>query len=308
MRTEQGVLRISIGVTVAVAAFGIAFGLLSGSFSIVFDGIYALADAGMTVLALWVSALIVKSVQGTSLKGRLARRFTMGFWHLEPIVLGLNGILLITVSVYAFINAFSSILEGGRDLEFGFAIAYAVVTLLACITMAIVGWRANRSLQSDFVALDVKAWLMSSGITAALLVAFVIGVMVEGTAHAWITPYVDPTVLAIVCVVIIPIPIGTVRQALADILLIAPTDLQEQVDRVAVQTVERHGFTSFRAYVARVGRARQIELYFLVPPGLPAKPIEEWDRIRDGIGEAIGGDIDNRWLTIAFTADAEWAE
>ncbi|SOC38380.1 predicted Co/Zn/Cd cation transporter (cation efflux family) [Rhizobium subbaraonis] len=308
MRTEQGVLRMSIAATVAVATFGIVFGLLSGSFSIVFDGVYALADAGMTVLALWVSMLIVRSVQGASPKGRFARRFTMGFWHLEPMVLGLNGVLLIAVSIYAFINAIASILNGGRELEFGLAIVYACVTLVTCLGMALYGSRANRSLQSDFVALDAKAWVMSGGITLALLIAFVIGYALQGTAHDWIAPYVDPAVLALVCLVIIPMPIGTVRQAMADVLLLAPTDLQEMVDRIGAETVARHGFLSHRSYVARVGRARQIELYFIVPPGMAPKRIEEWDAIRDEVGLEIGGDIDNRWLTIAFTADPEWAE
>ncbi|MBD9372206.1 cation transporter [Rhizobium sp. ARZ01] len=307
MRTEQGVLRTSIAVTVVVAAFGIGFGLLSGSFSIAFDGVYALADAGMTVLALWVSSLILKSSQGVAPTGRFARRFTMGFWHLEPMVLGVNGALLITVSIYAFINAIFSILAGGRDLEFGFAIAYAVVTLAACAAMALIGWRANRTLRSDFVSLDVKAWLMSGGITAALLIAFVIGYAIEGTQYGWIAPYIDPAVLALICLVIIPLPISTVQQALADILLMAPPDLQKHVDRVAAETVKRLGFLSYRAYVARVGRSREIELYFIVPPNQPARTIEEWDRIRDAIGDAIGGDVDNRWLTIAFTADPEWA-
>ena len=89
MLSEQGFLRASIIATVVVATLGIAFGLLSGSFSIAFDGAYSLIDAGMTGLALWVSSLIVKRA-GTS---ALGSRFNMGFWHLEPIVLGLNGTL-----------------------------------------------------------------------------------------------------------------------------------------------------------------------------------------------------------------------
>ncbi len=308
MLSEQGVLRVSIAVTIAVAAFGIVFGLLSGSFAIAFDGFYSLADAGMTVLALWVSSLIVKSAQGDALSGRLRNRFTMGFWHLEPMVLGLNGVLLIAVAIYALINAITNILNGGHTLEFGFAITYAAVTLVACVTMAVIGARANRQLRSDFVALDVKAWIMSGGITAALLVAFILGFAVEGTRFGWLSPYVDPVVLVLVCIVIIPMPVATVRQAFADVLLITPADLKAHVDEVAEETVKRMGFVSYRAYVARVGRARQIELYFIVPPNLPAKTIEEWDRIRDEIGDAIGDESVNRWLTIAFTADVEWAE
>ncbi|MEG0637074.1 MAG: cation transporter, partial [Pseudomonas sp.] len=36
LSSEQGVLRISIAVTLLVASLGIAFGLASGSFSIIF--------------------------------------------------------------------------------------------------------------------------------------------------------------------------------------------------------------------------------------------------------------------------------
>ena len=172
MLSEQGFLRTSIVATVAVAAFGIVFGLLSGSFSIAFDGAYSLADAGMTILALWVSSLIVRSAEADALSGRLRNRFTMGFWHLEPIVLGLNGTLLMAVAIYALINAVITIVYGGNELRFGVAIVYAAVTLVVCMTMAVIGVRANRRLRSDFVALDVKAWMMSAGITSALLIAF----------------------------------------------------------------------------------------------------------------------------------------
>ena len=42
---EQRILRLSIGVTVVVSLFGVVFGLLSGSLSIVFDGVFAAIDA-----------------------------------------------------------------------------------------------------------------------------------------------------------------------------------------------------------------------------------------------------------------------
>lgn len=308
MQNEQGVLRVSIIATVLVAGFGIAFGILSRSSSITFDGVYALADAGMTVLALSVSSLIAKSAQNDALSRRLGNRFTMGFWHLEPMVLGMQGTLLFAVAIYALINAIISILNGGHHLEFGFAIVYAVVTLVACVAMAAFGTRANRRLQSDFVALDVRSWIMSGGITAALLLAFLIGYAADQAGHEWLSPYIDPVALAIVSLVIIPMPIGTMRQALADVLLIAPADLKAHVDQVAGDVVSRLGFLSYRAYVAKVGRAIQVELYFIAPQNWPAKSLEEWDHIRDEIGEAIGGESSDRWLTIAFTTDPEWAE
>ncbi len=305
---ERGVLRVSISITIAISAFGIAFGLLSGSFSILFDGIYSMIDASMSLLALAVVNLIRTYTDAAAASRRLQERFTVGFWHLEPMVLGLNGVLLIGVSAYAFFNAVSLLLEGGRELEFGFAIVYAVVTVIACALAAVLEMRANRRIRSDFIALDVRSWIMSGGITLALLVAFVIGLAIQDTSYGWLSPYVDPAVLAVVCLVIIPLPVGTVKQALADILLVTPSDLKAHVDAVARQAVATHGFVSFRAYVAKVGRAQQIELYFIVPQDAPPRAIAAWDAMRDAIGAAIGPDSPDRWLTIIFTGDMEWAE
>lgn len=307
MDTEQGVLRLSITVIVVFAVLGVVFGLLSGSFAIVFDGVYSLIDASMTTVALLVANLIATSTAGDLRNRRLVERFTMGFWHLEPIVLGVSGLLLTGAAMYALINAIDSFMTGGRELRFGRALVYAAITLVTCLAMWVFETRANRTIRSSFVALDAKGWLMAALIAAALLVAFVAGLAVEGTRWAWTAPYIDPAVLVLVCVVIIPMPLGTIRQALRDILLVTPPDLKEHVDAVAREVVQRHGFLDHRAYVARVGRGRQIELVFIVPPNGPARRVEEWDVLREQISEAIGGDPLHRWLTVEFTADPEWA-
>lgn len=57
-----------------------------------------------------------------------------------------------------------------------------------------------------------------------------------------------------------------------------------------------------------VPRPESIELAFIVPPGSPARTVEAWDRLRVEISDAIGGDMPNRWLTVEFTVDPEWAE
>jgi predicted Co/Zn/Cd cation transporter (cation efflux family) len=305
MMSEQSILKVSIGTTAFVAVIGVVFGVISGSSAIVFDGIYSLTDASMTTLALFISNLIGLSQKA---RGRFTQRFSVGFWHLEPMILGLNGALLTGSAVYGLINATSSIMQGGRDLPFGLGIAYSALAVAASLAMAIYVTRANRVIQSTFLKLDAKAWMISAALTGSLLAAFLFGYMIQGTRLAWMTPYVDPGILAVACLFIIPIPLGTVRQALADILLIAPIEMRQQVDDVASGVVLRHGFISHRAYVARVGRGRQIEIHFIVPKGLPARPLDEWDRLRNEIGDLLGGEGPNRWLTIAFTTDPEWAE
>nr|WP_286194697.1 cation transporter [Agrobacterium sp. Ap1] len=305
--SEQSLLRLSIAVTALLAAFGITVGLVSGSFAIVFDGFYSLTDAFMTILALLVSRLIVTSAEPTA-KGKLIDRFSVGFWHLEPMVLGLNGTLLMGAAVYAFISAVGSLLSGGRPIDFGPAVIFTIVTVTVSFAMWLFCRRANRALNSSFVALDSQAWAMTAALTSALLVAFAVGHAIEGTEFEWLSPYIDPGALALICLIIAPVPFSNVRQAVADILLVTPVELKQHVDAVAEAIVERHEFLSYRAYVARVGRGRQIELFFIAPSDWPPRHLSEWDAIRDEIGEAIGGEGPDRWLTIVFTGDPEWAD
>lgn len=308
LNNERGILRLSIATTLMVSALGVGFGLASGSFSILFDGVYSLVDAVMTILSLAVIRLIALSAVHSDHPAKLHERFSMGLWHLEPMVLGLNGLLATVVATYALFNAAISLLNGGRELNFGWAIIYAIFTFIACASAATIGYRANKKVQSDFVKLDVLGWAMSGGITFALLMAFIIGWLVDGTSYAAISPYIDPAVLAIICLILIPMPMRTIWQAFSDILMVTPVDMKMQVDQAASAFCKTHGFITHRAYIARVGRARQIEIYFIVPEDAPPQPMAHWDGLRDEFGDIIGGEGPNRWLTILFTSDMEWAE
>lgn len=307
MPTEQDVLRRSIIVTFLLALLGVGIGLMIGSFSIIFDGVYSLTDVIMTTIALLVSKLITASLAERT-QAKLVQHFTMGFWHLEPIVLALNGFVLTGTAFYALLNAITSLMNGGRALNFDHAIIFAAIGVVTALGMAIYDLRTNRRLQSSFIALDAKAWLISAGMTGSMLLAFIFGWAIQDSSWDWMSPYVDPAILALVCAIVLPTPIPTIRQALADILLMTPPDLKAQVDEVAQEVVSRYGFRGFRAYVARVGRGRQIELFFIVARGEPPRRLEEWDQIRDEIGVMIGEASPDRWLTIAFTTDVEWAE
>src|SRR5882757_7626155 len=203
---EQRMLRLSIGVTIVVSLFGVLFGLLSGSMSILFDGVFAAIDAAMSGLALFVSRLV--SGDNTN------RRFQFGYWHFEPMVLAFNGGALMLLCVYGSLTAVHSFLSGGRPLNFDWAIAYAVIVCVVSIGMAAYELRANRLVPSDLVRLDAQSWLMSAAVALALLAAFAIAWLLQGTALGYLTPYADPVMLALLNLMLAFVPIRTVLRAL----------------------------------------------------------------------------------------------
>ncbi len=295
---EQRMLRLSIGVTIIVSLFGVAFGLLSGSMSILFDGVFAAIDAAMSGLALFVSRLVSRESSN--------RSFQFGYWHIEPMVLAFNGGTLMLLCFYAFLNAVDSFLAGGRPLNFDWALLYAVTVCAACFGMWAYEFRANRRIGSDFVRLDAQSWLMSACVTSALLVAFAGAWSLSGTAFDPYTPYVDPVVLAVLTLALVFVPIRTVRRALREILLITPPELDAHVRSVMDRVIAEYGFRTYTSYVAKVGRAHFIEIHIAVPPTLRLDNVATVDAIRRDIAEAIGGEGPDRWLTIDFTADPSW--
>lgn len=303
MKTEQQALKVSLGAILAFAALGITFGLISGSYAIIFDGVFSLVDALMSVVSIAVSTLIVRSTT-SGLSTRMRRRFTMGFWHFEPMVLAVNALLMMSIGAYALVQSVMALLSGGRDIEFGPAVIYAAIILLLTSVVGFLEHRANKKIGSALVAMDVKGWVMAGGITGALLVAFILGMIVQDTDLEWMMPYIDPAVLAVVSVALLPVPVSTLRKAIADLALVTPQDVQQEAEDSAERVLEAEGFTDYRAYVSQVGRAKQIELVFQVPVDLPPKPLEEWDRIRTDIQRQLGAEDPNHWITVLFTTKA----
>lgn len=303
MRTEQQALKLSLAGILSVSALGIGFGITSGSFAVLFDGVFSLVDAVMSIISITVAGLIAKSA-ANELSQRTQDRFTMGFWHFEPIVLAVNALLMMAVTIYALFQAVESLLSGGREMEFGPAVIYAAAVVALSTVIAVVEHRANRRIASGFVAIDVKGWIMAGGVTGALLVAFLIGMLLDGTDLAWLMPYVDPAVLALVALVLLPVPFSTLRSSLAEISLVTPPELLDHAWRAAQEITSAEGFDDFRVYASQQGRARTVDVVFYVPTGQDPRPLEDWDRIRDAARARLDADDPHAWITISFTTKA----
>ena len=295
--TEQRVLRLSVLLSAALGAFALVFGLLSGSRSIVFDGLFSVIDVAMGLLGLWIARLVTR--EGN-------RTFQYGYWHIEPMSLAFYGGMLVVLCVYAFFDAVGSLLAGGREVELGWAIGYSLVMAAACFGMFAYEKHKNRAAKSDLLHLDAQSWLMSAMATTALVVAFAFAWVLGSTPYAHLAVYVDPAVLAFLSLAMIPIPIRTIRKALSEVLLMTPSDLDAEVRSVMDEVVARHGFASYTSYAAQVGRGEFIEIHIVVPPDYRFRTVGDLDAIRSEVANLLGTDDRDTWLTVDFTGSDAW--
>ena len=194
---EQRILKFSIGVTLAVSAVGFIGGLLVGSQAILFDGVYSLVDVALTLVSLSVLRLVAREQ---------SPRFQYGYWHLEPMVEALGGVILSLACVYALANAFIGLTTGGHEVKFGPALWWAALLSASNLAMAAFIAQRARHLRSALLWLDVRGWLLGGLMSLAVVLAFVLALVLHGGEwHHWV-PYLDSIVLALISLAVLPVP------------------------------------------------------------------------------------------------------
>nr|WP_199044319.1 cation transporter [Dyella sp. ASV24] len=294
---EQRLLRLSIGVTLLVGVACVAVGVLMHSQAIAFDGFYSLVDVVLTAGSLAVSHLVTS--EGS-------RRFQFGYWHLEPLVLVFNAAVLTVICSYGGFTALHGLMTGGHELAFGFGAVWAAVMGVASFAMALYMRREASALGSVLLQLDAKGWFIGGAISLAVLVGFVLAALIKGgSLNDW-TRYVDSAVLLLLTLALLPLPLGSLWQALREVLQLAPDALDQRVRDVMKSLVQERGYLEFTSYVAKIGRMRFIDIHILVESSRPLGDMGDVDEVRSEIARRIGSDIRVEWLTIVFTGRREW--
>lgn len=294
---EQHLLLESTVVTVVLAVGAVGVGFIASSRAIVFDGLFGLIEVPMGLVALLAARLASRDPD---------RRFQYGYWHVEPLALAFNSGATALLCVYGIIDSALAIMAGGREIDFGWSVAYFAVMSGVSLFVALRVQRANADLGSELLALDEYGWKLAAWESAAALLAFGFAWASLGTRFSGLARYVDPLVVAALCLVAIPVLVRTFNKAVAEILLITPADLHESIRNVMDEVVAARGFLGYTSHATKVGRGRFIEIHILVPADTPLGTAGEIDELRDEIAEALDADGPRDWLTIDFTADREW--
>ncbi|AJO76289.1 MULTISPECIES: cation diffusion facilitator family transporter [Pseudomonas] len=296
-RGEQALLKQSTILMFAVAIAGIVTGFVSGAESILFDGFFSLIATFIKVLMLITAKLIAKQSN---------HRFQFGFWHLEPMVLLIEGSFLLLIAIYALLNGVFGILNGGREIELGMVIVYAAVFTVVEFAYFFYVRHRNRRLKSSLIQFDNISWLVDAMLSVGLLVSFVTALLLKQYGHGEWAVYVDPLILIVLALSMLPPAFKILRPALRDVLGIAPDQLDDKVRSVMDAAKARHGFDDYISYVQKHGRARFIEIHIVLPAGYPLHGVATLDVLREEISTALGQADAARWLTISFTGDRKW--
>ncbi|MBL0634789.1 cation diffusion facilitator family transporter [Aeromonas dhakensis] len=296
IRTEKQALTLSLFGCITFAIFGIGYGLFVGSNAIMLDGIFTLFSMGMTGLGLITAYLVTRPSDA---------RFQYGYAHFEPIANVINGTIILLLCLAALYNGLTTLLAGGREIDLGHALIYAVVSTLFCGIIYLVEANVAERVNSELVRVDSKEWLVDTLLSTTLLIGFVVAIGLDAIGYGHYNRYIDPLLVSLLALCATLIPIKVLGRNLREVLKIAP---KGDVSRLVANEVEalrlRHGVECY-SHLAKSGRRFDLELNILVAPG-QEWPIERQDALRQELWSRLGDTLGDAWLSVCFTREKRW--
>lgn len=290
-RHERRALLVSIAATAALGVLGVIWGLVVGSQMILLDGAYAIVGIVLSALLLRASAVT---------EAGPTRRYHYGREAATPLVIAVQGLVLLGTLLYAALGAVAAIGGGGTDVDAGSAVVYSVIVTVASLGTWV--WLRARSAGSELLAAEATAWRIAALRGVGMIVGFSLMVGLDGTRWDEAVPYIDPSMVLITCALFVWTPLGMVRRTVVELLQGAPDEpVQSRVDAAVAEAQREHGFGEPEIRVAKIGPKLFVEIAAQAAGGTTiAEEHAAREEVRGRLEEALPYEI---WLTLELFPD-----
>lgn len=290
-----GALRLSVAAGVVAAVLAVVWGLVAGSSVIVFDGVSALIGLVLSVMSLLAARAATQDETA---------QYPYGRQSLIPLVVGGQGLARLALITFAIVDAVLVILAGGDEASAESAMLYAATSTALC---AVLWWRlASVESADDLVGAEVVGWRNATWLSLAILLGFgVVAALPDGAARDTASLYVDPVLLLLVGVAILPTPIRLLRTMTRELLEMRPPEDIERPARTAVlEACRAAGLPDPVVRMTKTGGRLYVEVDHVVDPG--TWDVADIDRLRRAIVDALASDRYTVWLNVDLSCDPEW--
>jgi cation diffusion facilitator family transporter len=300
MKEERTALKLSALGYLFMAVLGIGFAILTRSDAIMLSGFFSLIAFVMGLLSLKVADLVHQPGD---------EHFNFGYAHFEPFLNTIKALIILTVCAISLAAAIDALLHGGRRLDAGWAILYAVVATVVSFVVAAVQSRINKTTGSPLLAVDVKNWTLDGFINTGVGLAFLIAMVFTGTRWDSVVPYVDPILLILLVLALIWVPLTTVLENVGELLQIAPVaeeqkQVRERFDKAILHVPVEKSYVR----MVKIGRFFYCLCQLIMPPSYRIESVKDLDEIRGRIAAGLEGVHPRLVLDVLFTENEEWTK
>lgn len=292
---SEGMLRLSVVAGVVAAVLAVVWGLLAGSRVIVFDGVSAIIGLVLSVMSL-IAARAASRPE--------TPQYPYGRQSLIPLVVGGQGLARLALIIFALTDSVMVIASGGDEASASSAVMYAAVSTALCLAL----WWALGGARStdDLVRTELIGWRNATFLSFGILVGFgVVAVLPDGDARDVAVAYVDPVLMLIIGLAILPTPIRLLRTMSRELLEMRPAADVEVPARAAVlETCWAAGLPDPVVRMTKTGGRLYVEVDHVVAPG--TWDVADIDVLRRALVESLASERYTVWLNVDLSTDPAW--
>lgn len=297
VQTERKAIKwVMIG-DVLFAVLGIGFFYLTHSQAILMDGVYPVIDLLAALVTLRVVTLITQQASESQ---------PFGYAIFEPVLNFIKGILILLVILVALYAAIAAMLHGGREINADIAVFYSILASLLGFAMSYGLHRMNRKAQSPLIEVDIKGWLIGSILSVAVGLSFGVAIWMEHAGFERWVPYVDPTVILILILLMLPMPFQILKHNAFQIIGRSGNNEQTQRLQKEVEAVfATVNYQDIKVRYLQAGRMMYVQVYVQMDAasdfGLGGQ-----DRYRDALFQHLKQHYDYLSLDVIYTTHPIW--
>ncbi|MBT9316380.1 cation diffusion facilitator family transporter [Leptothoe spongobia] len=296
---EQRALKLTIFGNAGMVLLGLVFAVISSSEAILFDGVFSAIHLAISLLSLRVARLLYLPED---------KEFPFGYAMFEPLLNLGKGLVIAIVAIFALFSSAESMLNGGRPIEAGVAIWYAIAASTGCLILAWQQYRYAQASHSPILDVDAKNWLIDGLISGAVAVAFGLILFLQHSSLESLVPYADPALVILLVLFVLPIPIQTVRDNWAQIMGQAPADsLRQQVNDIVGNVLQPLPHEDYHLRPLMTGRLIYVQVYVKVSEQ-QAKDygVAHVDKMREQLYQQLQNAFPYLAMDLIVTCDRNW--
>jgi cation diffusion facilitator family transporter len=278
-KKERQALWVSSYGALALAVLGIVFAVFSGSEAILLDGLFSALGFFMALMTVYVARLVSRPDD---------ERFQYGYAHFAPLMNVLKSLVMAVLCFFALFSAVSTLSSGGQAMAVGSAVIYAMIATSFGAGLSLYLGKVAERTASVLVSLDAKAARLDMLLSAAVLVSFALGWLSLGTPMERYLDYLDPMVVAGLCLVALPVPLKVLWESGREVLLLAPDPaIQQSVIAEIEAALEGFPLVDHRIRMLKLGNVLAVTLHLRPSDDYRIESISDLDQVRLSIEDAL---------------------
>lgn len=296
MKKEQTAYVISIFAGLFMAVLGFVFSHITNSQSVYMDGMFSLVNMSMASITFILSRKVVSYKSD---------RFQYGIGQAEPMVNVIKAIIFLGVLIYALFLAIMAFWDGGRPMNFDSGILYALIAAVGCFLTAFLIRIVERHNNTPMLAVERKGWFVDGILSSAVLLVFGAGYLIRNTDLARFSDYIDPGMMILLIILVLPIPIRIFKDNFFDLLFSAPpVKTIKIIEKLIDEALPGDYIKDYYFRTAKLGRFHDVHVSLLMKEGKNLGT-EALDEFRSKLHTSINSEVDNTIITLETTLDPQ---